>query len=239
MNKRILKIVFLLLIIYVTPLFSDDDEYFGKFSGDPSFKIKNNVEGRPTFILLEDFHFIDPNGFKWETPKNTEVDGASIPQFAWSFIGGPMSGKYLHASIIHDRYCEIKSRTAHDTHRNFYYGMRANGVPETKARVMYWAVRTFGPSWKIIKEPVILKLRGVNKYRYRMVETRSPSVSEAKLAELIKQAESNVSLSKLDALSDSIRSEYGSEKLQKEVPEIPIEILYDPPSFLKKNNLFN
>lgn len=60
-----------------------------------------------------------------------------------------MSGRYIHASIIHDKYCDTRERTAHDTHRNFYYGMRASGVSPSKAKLMYWAVRTFGPSWTI------------------------------------------------------------------------------------------
>ena len=87
-------------------------------------------------------------------PKETEVDGASIPEVFWSFIGGPFSGKYLKASVVHDHFCESRTRTAHDTHRNFYYGMKAEGVPNWRAKAMYWAVSTFGPNWQLKKRVV-------------------------------------------------------------------------------------
>lgn len=123
-------------------------EYFGKFSDGPSGHFVENPS-RPVFELSGDFTFYDPNGVRWTAPKGTVVDGASIPQAFWSIIGGPFEGAYLKASVIHDHYCVEKSKTAHDTHRNFYYGMRANNVSYWQAKAMYWAVATFGPSWII------------------------------------------------------------------------------------------
>jgi hypothetical protein len=96
-------------------------------------------------------------------PTDALVDGASIPQLFWSVIGGPFEGNYLKASIIHDYYCDTKTRTAHDTHRNFYYGMRANGVGVVRAKLMYWAVRTFGPDW-ILEKEVAFNPTCVSKY---------------------------------------------------------------------------
>lgn len=94
----------------------------------------------------------------WSVPAAKEVDGASIPQTFWSFIGGPFEGAYIRASVIHDYYCDVKVRTEHDTHRNFYYGMRAAGVEEWKAKFMYWAVATFGPKWTLAKR-IVQKLK--------------------------------------------------------------------------------
>lgn len=129
------------------------EEYFGEFSDGPAGTFVS-AEPRPRFRLTDIFKFKDPNGFEWSVPQNTEVDGASIPAAFWSFIGGPFEGNYLKASVIHDYFCETKERTAHDTHRNFYYGMRAEGVPDWKAKLMHWAVATFGPSWTIEKRIV-------------------------------------------------------------------------------------
>ncbi|WP_287304985.1 DUF1353 domain-containing protein [Mesorhizobium sp.] len=130
-------------------------EFFGAFSSGPAGQFVD-ADQRPLFELSRDFSFDDPNGLKWHVPAGTKVDGASIPQALWSIIGGPFEGAYLKASVIHDYYCENQSRTAHDTHRNFYYGMRANGVPGWKAKAMYWAVATYGPHWtletKIVNE---------------------------------------------------------------------------------------
>ncbi|MGJ7497844.1 DUF1353 domain-containing protein [Variovorax sp. RT4R15] len=85
----------------------------------------------------------------------SSVDGASIPQAFWSIIRGPFEGSYINASVIHDHYCTTKERTAHDTHRNFYNGMRSANVPEWKATLMHWAVATFGPSWTLERRIVI------------------------------------------------------------------------------------
>lgn len=213
-----------------------DEEYFGEFSGEPKLEVKSNSNGRPTFLLLEDFSFSDPNGLVWETPKGWEVDGASIPQFAWSIVGGPLSGRYLQASIIHDRYCDIKKRTAHDTHRNFYYGMLANGVSKTKAKVMYWAVRTFGPSWKVVKRAMSSGIKGPPKYyRLETVRVDAPKISTEDAKTLIDGLDPNLDLEQLDQLSNSIRKFHESEALQTETPTLsPSELGIKPPDLMIK-----
>ncbi len=138
-------------IILLVTLFSGllhAEEYFGEFKGELKGTFLN-AEPRPIFKLSGKFDFKDPNGLLWSVPSDKEVDGASIPPPFWSFIGGPFSGHYIKASVIHDYYCDEKTRTEHDTHRNFYYGMRANGVSEWKAKFMHWAVATFGPKWTL------------------------------------------------------------------------------------------
>lgn len=130
-------------------------EYFGDFLDRLKGIFITEGKPRPTFKLDTEFRFKDPNGLMWTTPLGTEVDGASIPQPFWSVIGGPFEGQYINASVIHDHYCRTKERTAHDTHRNFYYGMRASNVPEWKAKLMHWAVATYGPDWKLEKRIVM------------------------------------------------------------------------------------
>lgn len=130
-------------------------EYFGDFLDKLKGVFVPDAKPRPLFKLENEFRFKDPNGLLWATPPGAEVDGASIPQFFWSFIGGPFEGPYINASVIHDHYCRTKERTAHDTHRNFYYGMRAANVEAWRAKLMHWAVETFGPSWKLDKKVVM------------------------------------------------------------------------------------
>jgi Protein of unknown function (DUF1353) len=125
-------------------------EFFGTFSQGPSGTFVSG-NPRPLFQLTAPFGFKDPAGRVWQVPAGEKVDGASIPQAFWSFIGGPFDGNYLDASVVHDYYCRVKTRSDADTHRNFYYGMRAKGVPEPKAQQMYWAVATFGPKWKLVQ----------------------------------------------------------------------------------------
>jgi hypothetical protein len=97
--------------------------------------------------LREPFEYIDPEKRRWQVPSGTVVDGASIPQVFWSIMGGPFEGLYRNASVIHDYYCDARTRTFEDVHRVFYNAMLTSGVGERTAWLMYKAVQKFGPSW--------------------------------------------------------------------------------------------
>ena len=97
--------------------------------------------------LVEPFEYIGPGGRRWPVPAGTVVDGASIPQAFWTIIGGPFEGAYRPASVIHDYYCDTRTRAYKDVHRVFYDAMLTSGVKETKAWLMFQAVERFGPSW--------------------------------------------------------------------------------------------
>jgi hypothetical protein len=83
----------------------------------------------------------------WPVPVGAALDGASIPRFFWTLIGGPFEGKYRDASIVHDHYCVTKDRPWPDTHRMFHDAMRCSGVGKARAGVMFYAVYRFGPRW--------------------------------------------------------------------------------------------
>ncbi len=125
--------------------------YFGRYTGSveavwlPGRKMR----------LLKEIEYTDPNDLVWIAPKGAEIDGASIPKFLWSIIGGPFSDNYRQASVIHDVYCESKIRTWEVTHLAFYYAMRASGVDDTQAKIMYAGVYFFGPRWSIRKVETI------------------------------------------------------------------------------------
>lgn len=165
------------LLVFVSG--ASAQEHFGDFMDRLKGVFIPDAKPRPLFKLEAEFRFKDPNGFVWLTPAGAEVDGASIPQFFCSYIGGPFEGAYISASVIHDHYCKTKERTAHDTHRNFYYGMRAAQVPEWRAKLMHWAVETFGPSWKLDKR-VVMKQTCTNLPGMQTVCSSIPTV-EVKL----------------------------------------------------------
>lgn len=100
------------------------------------------------FRTANDFAFVDTSGKTWRVPAGATVDGASIPQFFWSFIGGPWEGPYRRASVVHDYYCEVQTEPWASVHLMFYNAMRAGGVGENKAKLMYYAVERFGPRWE-------------------------------------------------------------------------------------------
>lgn len=127
-------------------------EYFGRYESPVKTQWLN--DGR-TMKLLTKFTFIDPQEIRWEAPVASIVDGASIPKFAWSIIGGPFEGKYRDASVIHDVACAQKVRPWESVHEVFYNAMRTSGVGVIKAKIMYAAVYHFGPRWSLSYATVI------------------------------------------------------------------------------------
>jgi hypothetical protein len=97
--------------------------------------------------ILKPLAYTDAAGERWPVEAGVVVDGASIPRAFWSLIGGPFEGRYRNASIVHDRFCDLRSRAWAATHRMFYGAMRCSGVPNAKAKLMFYAVHAFGPRW--------------------------------------------------------------------------------------------
>ncbi len=141
LTSRSLIVLFLSLL--ALPVWAEN---YGSFIG--RVVAEWGADGR-TMTLMEPFAYIDPTNHRWEAPSGSKIDGASIPQIAWSLIGGPFEGKYRAASVIHDVACAEKTRYWRDVHRAFYTGMLASGVDVTKAKIMYAAVYHFGPRWEM------------------------------------------------------------------------------------------
>lgn len=97
--------------------------------------------------LLEDTHYISPQGVDWVGPKGWDIDGASIPKAFWCTVGGPYEDFYRDASVFHDVACDQRKARWQDVHLMFYTAMRCSGVDEERAKVMYAAVYRFGPRW--------------------------------------------------------------------------------------------
>ena len=148
-EKGMRSFVFITATIFLltTGTFLTKAEEFGEFSGAPVVQLGG--DGR-TVTLMEDLSFTDPHDRVWLVKKGTIVDGASIPRQFWSVIGGPFEGQYRDASIVHDHFCQRRAHDADLVHNTFYLGMRARGVGESKAWVMYKAVSWFGPRWKTV-----------------------------------------------------------------------------------------
>jgi hypothetical protein len=117
---------------------------FGKFNGRV---VAEWLDDGRRMKLLENFSFTDPHGIKWDAPAGWVVDGASIPQQAWSIIGGPFEGIYRNASVIHDVACDRRDRPWTDVHWVFHEAMLASGVNAAQAQTMFAAVWGFGPKW--------------------------------------------------------------------------------------------
>ncbi|RYU87834.1 DUF1353 domain-containing protein [Mucilaginibacter terrigena] len=170
-----------LLFLILFPVAVVAQKTKGRFVGDVVAQWLDN--GR-SMKLNKEFGYIDPNGKKWDVPKNTIVDGASIPQIFWTIIGGPFEGTYRNASVVHDYYCVVKTEDWKDVHLMFYNACLTGGTNLIKAKIMYAAVYAGGPRWRIDMS----KSHGGNSVK--MMAQRA-IVSEDKLTEINKWIEKN------------------------------------------------
>ena len=97
--------------------------------------------------LLTEFGYIDPAGETWPVPQGTVTDGASIPRPLWAIVGGPFEGGYRKAAVIHDYYCDVRTRPWPTVHRMFYDAMLSANVGARQAQILYYGVRLGGPRW--------------------------------------------------------------------------------------------
>jgi uncharacterized protein DUF1353 len=149
--------LFLLLVLLTgcanqTSSYKPEVKYWGKIDGE--VKTQWDRKGRE-MTLLEDTKYIDQDNNVWIAQQGDKINGASIPKIFWSLIGGPYEGDYRWASVFHDVECHKRNNTWESVHYMFYTAMRANGVPQKKAKVMYAAVYKFGPRWKLVGRTAI------------------------------------------------------------------------------------
>ena len=131
---------------------------WGYYDGDPVTKW--NPDGR-TMTLLTELRYTDPHGDIWVAPIGSVVDGASIPRYLWSIMGGPFEGQYRNASVLHDVAYGQHKRPWQDCDRMFYYAMRCSGVGVVEAKTMFYALYKFGHHWKFpIKRGKAVKYEG-------------------------------------------------------------------------------
>ncbi len=126
-----------------------EDPAVGVFSGTPKLDFID-TPGAPNRLVrvIDDFTFTEAaNGTVWAAPRGSLVDGASIPRVLWTLVGSPFTGDYVYASIVHDVACDIRTRPWRDTHYMFYLACLAGGTKRGRAKLMYLAVRNFGPRW--------------------------------------------------------------------------------------------
>jgi hypothetical protein len=117
----------------------------GQFSSDPQaiWLTEDGTEDR-NMQVLQPFSFTDPAGKAWQAPKDSVVDGASIPRALWTIVGSPYTGDYRRASIVHDVACvdagkDSKKRRAAD--RMFFHACRAGGCSIWQSIILYLGVR--------------------------------------------------------------------------------------------------
>lgn len=136
--------VAVLLIVSLDGASLAADGAYGSFVGE---LIAKWLPDHRSMELTHPFAYVDQRGKRWDAPKGSVVDGASIPRVFWTAIGGPFEGAYRNASVVHDVACVERRQPWQEVHRMFYHAMRAAEVEQVKAALMYAAVYRFGPRW--------------------------------------------------------------------------------------------
>lgn len=175
--RRVAALLLLLTAPALCPAFA---QQFGTFVGTVQSEW---LEDGRSMRLLAPFAYIDPTGLEWHAHAGWIVDGASIPQFAWSLIGGPFEGKYRNASVIHDVACDQQARPWEAVHEAFYWAMRASGVDAVEAKILYAVVYHFGPRWPRRVQLDAIPMTGVDA-ELRRVQTEVDRRNRAYLAEV-------------------------------------------------------
>lgn len=60
------------------------------------------IPGSPNFRLAKDLAVVTADGERDDIKEGFVTDGASIPSFAWLFVGHPYDPDYIAESIVHD-----------------------------------------------------------------------------------------------------------------------------------------
>lgn len=121
-------------------------EFSGKFLGQGrDFKLDATIK----FWSAKHFNPVSQT-YLWSAHQACIVDGASIPKWAWSIVGGPFSGAYRLSSGIHDILCKTKGMgniPSKTVHALFSEMIHAEGMRGRKEWYMSVAVKRGGPKW--------------------------------------------------------------------------------------------
>jgi hypothetical protein len=109
-------------------------------------------EDRKSFLVLQEYYFVDAEGVKWSAPRSSRsngfcYDGASIPRILHTLFGAPLGDRYRNAAVIHDWYCQAEIGSSTAVHKMFYEACLASGLAPAKAKLAYAAVVIGGPYW--------------------------------------------------------------------------------------------
>jgi hypothetical protein len=148
-----------------------------RFIGNVSVTWLTQAGGDRDMKLNQDFGFEDSGGLVWTAKKNV----------FWSSFGSPFIGDYRRASVLHDYYCDVKTRPSAATHLMFYEACLAGGVGMLKAKTMYTMVKIFGKNWTVVAEGIDVNERTVIEEGGTL--TFSRTMPQAEFSELIQWIE--------------------------------------------------
>lgn len=96
-----------------------------------------------TLHVLRDFA-LRPFGINATIPEGFTSDGMSVPRFFWRWIGPPVDGRTLAASVAHDWLYTAKPVSRAEADAWYRRQLIAAGYPAHKAWAAWAGIRLFG-----------------------------------------------------------------------------------------------
>lgn len=153
----------------------------GAFKGSLEVRFHSTMsgDGLPVELvqLLQPFGYVDSKGVQWDVPAGFLSDGASIPDALWAVVGGPYSGPYRDAAVVHDYFCSTKHRPWQDVHDVFLEAALNRGTTDWKAQYMYAGILLKGPRWTVQKSGLLVS--GI--VRAQVTPTPAPAAKKSDL----------------------------------------------------------
>ena len=87
---------------------------------------------------------LGPFGIATTIPRGFQSDGMSVPRFFWRWIGPPVDGRTLAASVAHDWLYTSKVVSRAEADAWYRRQLIAAGYPATKAWAAWAGIRLFG-----------------------------------------------------------------------------------------------
>lgn len=109
------------------------------------------------YVLVEPFIAeVDELGIAVHVPSGYRTNLASIPGWAWWWIGHPATGEFQDAAVLHDWICDLAAERGTYSIRLigdalFLHLLQCGGVPYWKRKLMYMAVWANG-YWSFRKQ---------------------------------------------------------------------------------------
>jgi len=106
-------------------------------------------DGLPRYVLVES-HPFKAFGQWWDIDAGYVYDGASVPKSGWLLSYPPGHSAVLRAALHHDFFCDLRPVTISslDAATLFHDELVEDGADPERARLMFTAVKSFGPQWK-------------------------------------------------------------------------------------------
>lgn len=181
---------------------------YGSFSGNPKTEWLCDEGEDSNMCMLETFWYTDPQGRRWEAPKGSITNGASIPRTLWSSVGSPFTGNYRRAAIVHDIAVKSSAVLRDEADSMFYFACMAGGCPLMEGKLLYAGVRI--GSWSAVTREYAVGILTFAPLAPRLPGLQTPTELEVRARYTLLAAELQATADNFDAIRAAVARQLDS-----------------------------